>query len=42
MKGQMFYSICYFGPLIRFAHFIIMAGEALPPLPSLTARYDIL
>ena len=33
------YSISYFGSLIRFAHFIIMVGEALLPLPPLTARH---
>jgi len=32
-------SICYFGSLIRFPHFIIMIGEALPHLPPLTARH---
>ena len=31
------YSICYFGSLIRFPHFIIMVGEP-PSLPPLTAR----
>ena len=33
------YSISYFGSLIRFAHFIIMVGEALLSLPPLTARH---
>ena len=33
------YSIGYFGLLIRFAHFMIMVGEVLPRLPSLTARH---
>ena len=28
-----FYSICYFGSLIRFAHFMIMLVEELPCLP---------
>ena len=34
-----FYSICYFGSQIRFAHFMIMLGEELPSLPLLTARH---
>ena len=34
-----FYSICYFGSLIRFVHFMIMLGEELPSLPPLTARH---
>jgi len=34
-----FYSICYFGSLICFAHFMIMLGEELPSLPPLTARH---
>ena len=34
-----FFSICYFGSLIRFAHFMIMLGEELPSLPPLTARH---
>ena len=34
-----FYSICYFGSLIRFAHFMITLGEELPSLPPLTPRH---
>jgi len=33
------YSICYFGSLILFKHFKVMVREALPPLPTLTARH---
>jgi len=33
------YSVCYFGSLIRFAHFIIMVGGELLSLPPLTARH---
>ena len=36
---NIFYSICYFGSLIRFAHFMIMLGEELPSLPPQTARH---
>ena len=38
MKDKI-YSICYFGSLIRFAHFVIMVGEELPSLPPLTVRH---
>ena len=34
-----FYSICYFGSKIRFAHFMIMLRKELPCLPPLTARH---
>ena len=34
-----FYSICCFGSRTHFAHFMIMLGEELPSLPSLTARH---
>jgi len=33
------YSICYLGSLIRFAHFIVVVGEAHPPYPNLTGRH---
>jgi len=33
------YSICYFGSLIRFAHYMSMAGEELPSYHPLTVRY---
>jgi len=33
------YWICCFGSLIRFAHFMIMVGQALPPWLPLTARH---
>jgi len=35
------YWICYFGSLTFFKHFKIMVGEALPPLPALTAPHWI-
>ena len=34
-----FYSIYYFGSLIRFAHFMIMLREELPSFPPLTAHH---
>ena len=34
-----FYWICYFGSLIRFAHFMIMLGGEIPSLPPLTVRH---
>jgi len=38
MKEHILFN-CYFGSLIRFAHFMIMLGEELPSLPPLTARH---
>jgi len=37
-----FYSICYFGSIIRFAHFMVMLREELPSLPPLMARHRFL